>query len=227
MLVCFGVYLGGVTVPFFVETVFLTGYGTKSLALPASSVLLGISAVHVTVFWVLTLLGGWLADRVDAPRVVRAGLLGLLVLPTAGLLAVLSASSTVAALLITETLIGAPMWVVGRIAQIPRRVLPGPGPLHRNVVVRPEFHHHRRAHPVAAHLGGRPGGRGVVAGSADHHRGGGVRAARPAVVAPEPVRSGPRPVRRPRRTGLNGPDGRPSGPTGMSPTSVIRCSTRS
>jgi MFS family permease len=112
MLVCFGVYLGGVTVPFFVETVFLTGYGTKSLALPASSVLLGISAVHVTVFWVLTLLGGWLADRVGAPRVVRAGLLGLLVLPTAGLLAVLSASSTVAALLITETLIGAPMWVV-------------------------------------------------------------------------------------------------------------------
>jgi MFS transporter, MHS family, shikimate and dehydroshikimate transport protein len=112
MLVCFAVYLGGVTVPFFVETVFLTGYGTKNLHLSSSSVLLGISAVHITVFWGLILLGGRLADRVGAPRVVRAGLFGLLVSPAVGLLAVLSTTATLPALLITEVLIGAPMWLV-------------------------------------------------------------------------------------------------------------------
>lgn len=112
MLICFAVYLGGVTVPFFIETVFLTGYGTKTLGLPSSSVLLGISAVHVTVFWALTVLGGWLADRVGASTVVRAGLLALLVLPAAGLLALLSTSPTLPSLLITEGLIGAPLWVI-------------------------------------------------------------------------------------------------------------------
>lgn len=112
MLTCFAVYLGGVTVPFFIETVFLTGYGTKTLGLPSSSVLLGISAVHVTVFWALTVLGGWLADRVGASTVVRAGLLALLVLPAAGLLALLSTSPTLPSLLITEGLIGAPLWVI-------------------------------------------------------------------------------------------------------------------
>jgi MFS transporter, MHS family, shikimate and dehydroshikimate transport protein len=112
LLVCFAVYLGGVTVPFFVETVFLTGYGTKNLHLPSSSVLLGISAVHVTVFLGLTLLGGWLADHVGAPKVIRAGLFGLLVLPAVGLLGVLSSTATVPALLVAEVLIGAAMWVV-------------------------------------------------------------------------------------------------------------------
>ncbi|GAB1815675.1 MFS transporter [Mycobacterium sp. MUNTM1] len=112
MLICFAVYLGGVTVPFFIETVFLTGYGTKTLGLPSSSVLLGISAVHVTVFWTLTVLGGWLADRAGASTVVRASLFALLVLPAAGLLAVLSNSPTLPSLLITEALIGAPLWVI-------------------------------------------------------------------------------------------------------------------
>lgn len=112
MLVCFAVYLGGVTVPFFIETVFLTGYGTKTLGLPSSSVLLGISAVHVTVFWVLTVLGGWLADRVGAHTVVRGGLLALVALPAVGLLGVLAASSTLLSLLMTEVLIGAPLWVI-------------------------------------------------------------------------------------------------------------------
>lgn len=112
MLICFAVYLGGVTVPFFIETVFLTGYGTKTLGLPSSSVLLGISAVHVTVFWGLTVLGGWLADRAGASTVVRAGLFALLMLPAAGLLAVLSNSPTLPSLLITEALIGAPLWVI-------------------------------------------------------------------------------------------------------------------
>ncbi|OBJ15091.1 MFS transporter [Mycobacterium sp. 1245801.1] len=112
MLICFAVYLGGVTVPFFIETVFLTGYGTKTLGLPSSSVLLGISAVHVTVFWALTVLGGWLADRYGADKVIRGGLLALLTLPAAGLLAVLAASATLPSLLTTEVLIGAPLWVV-------------------------------------------------------------------------------------------------------------------
>lgn len=112
MAVCFAVYLGGVTVPFFVETVFLTAYGTKNLHLPSSSVLLGISAVHVTVFWGLILLGGRLADRFDASKVVRTGLIGLLALPAVGLLPVLSSTPTVPALLVAEALIGAPMWVV-------------------------------------------------------------------------------------------------------------------
>ncbi|MEZ0365991.1 MFS transporter [Mycobacterium sp. pUA109] len=112
VLVCFAVYLGGVTVPFFVETVFLTGYGTKTLGLPSSSVLLGVSVLHAIVFCALTLLGGWLADRVGAISVVRAGLVGLLVLPPVGLLDILSGPSTLPALLVAEVLIGASLWVI-------------------------------------------------------------------------------------------------------------------
>lgn len=112
MLVCFGIYLGGVTVPFYVQSVFLTGYGANTLGLSSWGVLLGISALHGTAFVALTVLGGRLADRVGAGGVIRAGLFALLVLPPVGLLLVLSGTASLPALLIAVALTGAPMWVV-------------------------------------------------------------------------------------------------------------------
>lgn len=109
LLVCFGIYLGAITVPFFVQGVFLTSYGTSALGLNRTAVLLGVALIHATVYCVLCLFGGWLADRVGARRVILGCLVLLLVSPAVGIAAV--SAGTVPALLAGIVIVSFPMWV--------------------------------------------------------------------------------------------------------------------
>lgn len=78
VLACFGVYLGAITVPFFLQGVYLTSYGADVLELDRSSVLFGVAALHATVYVAVTLLGGRAADRIGARRVVQSGMIVML-----------------------------------------------------------------------------------------------------------------------------------------------------
>lgn len=109
LLVCFGIYLGAITVPFFVQGVFLTSYGTATLGLNRTAVLLGVALIHATVYCLLCLLGGRLADRFGSRRVILVCLALLLVSPAAGMAAV--SAGTVAALLAGVVIVSFPMWV--------------------------------------------------------------------------------------------------------------------
>lgn len=107
LLACFGVYLGGITVPFFLHGVYLTSYGTGVLGLDRSSVLLGVAALHATVYVAMTLAGGRAADKIGPYRVIRIGMMALV---PSSVLAVLLLGDSIPQLLVSTIIFALPMW---------------------------------------------------------------------------------------------------------------------
>lgn len=107
LLACFGVYLGGITVPFFLQGVYLTSYGTTALGLNRSGVLLGVAALHATAYVVVTLVGGRVADRIGPHRVIRSGMIALIPASIAG---VLLLGNSLPQLLTSVVVFALPLW---------------------------------------------------------------------------------------------------------------------
>lgn len=106
---CFGVYLGAITVPFFVQGVFLTSYGTGTLGLSRTHVLLGVALIHAVVYSMITLYGGRLSDKIGGRKVLLGSMAGLLVTPWLGLRMIEHHSVT--SLLLGIVIVAVPMWV--------------------------------------------------------------------------------------------------------------------
>lgn len=107
LLACFGLYLGGITVPFFLQGVYLTSYGTDSLGLNRTAVLFGVALLHATLYVALTLIGGKVADRIGALKVVR---IGMLVMLPGSILGVLLLGNSLPALFAAIIVFAVPMW---------------------------------------------------------------------------------------------------------------------
>ncbi|GLB69174.1 MFS transporter [Arthrobacter mangrovi] len=107
LLACFGVYLGAITVPFFLQGVYLTSYGTNTLGLDRNGVLLGVAALHATLYCAVTLLGGRMADRIGPLRVIRTGMLTLI---PASVLGVLVLGPSIPQLIASIVIFAIPLW---------------------------------------------------------------------------------------------------------------------
>lgn len=108
LLLCFALYVGALTVPFFINGVFMTSYAAGALGLTRSEVLLAVGLTHATVFCLMTVIGGAAADRIAHRPLYLSGAIALAVLafPTFWIVN----QGSVAALLIGIIIFGAPMW---------------------------------------------------------------------------------------------------------------------
>ena len=107
LLACFGVYLGAITVPFFLQGVYLTSYGTDVLELNRTGVLFGVAALHATLYVAVTLLGGLVADRIGPRRVVKSGMMALI---PASVLGVLILGDSLVQLFASIIIFALPLW---------------------------------------------------------------------------------------------------------------------
>ena len=71
-----GLYLGGITVPFYTVWVFAIYYSTAVLKMPRTDILIGVAVTNVLLMLV-ALAGGWLSDRWGRKTVYFLGTLGI------------------------------------------------------------------------------------------------------------------------------------------------------
>ncbi|ART67331.1 MFS transporter [Mycobacterium dioxanotrophicus] len=109
VVLCFSLYMGAITVPFFINGVFMTSYGTSVLEINRNAVLSAVVLTHAVFFTAATLLGGALADRFGNRRIYMFGSVAILLaaFPTFWIVG----GGSLGWLIVGMCLFGIPMWV--------------------------------------------------------------------------------------------------------------------
>lgn len=109
LVLCFALYTGAITVPFFINGVFMTSYATAELDLKRNYVLLAVVFTHAIIFTAATLLGGRLSDQYGRKPVYLFGTvaLALFAFPTFAIVD----NAQLVWLVLGMCLFGIPMWI--------------------------------------------------------------------------------------------------------------------